>query len=107
MNIIQQFKLGAQLTRLTNVAERADNARLQGRDLTTREVGDLEAQEKASLEALSRYPRHVVTRELLKNAMLAERMNNIRRRDIIVRLIHALVAEGVALSLPEFEASYM
>ena len=107
MNMIQQFRLGLHLTKLINAVERAEIIRREGRDLTRIEALELDHRAKEGLIALSRYPRHVITREMLKNAKLADGMANFRRHDVILKLLPILIAEGVALGLPEFEASYL
>lgn len=55
---------------------------------------------------LKRYPRHEVTRELAKNAVLAERMGRHLRTIAIARLTEALIDMGVALDMDTFMQSY-
>ncbi|WP_312813125.1 hypothetical protein [Brevundimonas sp.] len=107
MNVIQQFRLGLHLTKLTNAVERLTLSQLAGHEPTASDLAKAEELEMLSIPFLSRFPRHVITRELLKNALLAERMGNYHRRNTILKLIEAMSRSGLALDIPEFEASYM
>jgi hypothetical protein len=55
---------------------------------------------------LKTYPRHEVTRELAKNAVLAERMGRPVRAIAIAHLLEALVEKNIALGMDEFMKSY-
>jgi len=60
----------------------------------------------AGTDYLGAFPRHVVTRELVKNALLAQRMGRTSRVVAIHLLIESLVTKGVALDPDEFVKSY-
>ena len=95
-----RFKLGIHLTEITNLMEQA---------LVSQRVGvppppmDLMTDK---LDALRAYPRHVITRELIKNSLLALQMGRPERANSIGIVLEALVEEGVALDADTFAQSY-
>jgi hypothetical protein len=110
----KQVKMGQHLTRMTNVFEEIERTRhtmfigagggidslgpaRQRRAETVLEQG---------IAYLKKYPRHEVTRELAKNALLAERMGRPLRVVAIERLTAALIDMDVALGMEEFMRSY-
>ena len=111
---IRQFRLGQHLTRMTNVIEAMESTRHAmpigaGGGIDSRPVN---AQRKADaifekgLAYLQNYPRHEVTRELVKNAQLADAMGRSTRVIAINRLIESLSQSGIALGLDDFAKSY-
>lgn len=111
---IRRFRLGRHLTRMTNIFEAIERTR------GTMFIGagggidslPLAAQRRAEtvfekgLKYLQSYPRHEVTRELAKNARLADAMGRSARVLAINRLIESLSQSGVALGLDDFAKSY-
>lgn len=111
---IRQFRMGQHLARITSVFEEVERTR------STMPIGagggidslPLARQARANTEFeqalayLKIYPRHEVTRELVKNAQLAERMGRPIRVVAIGRLIETLVQKGVALDIDDFMKSY-
>jgi hypothetical protein len=95
-----QFKLGIHLTKVTNLMEQALACQRAGTPpppvhlMTT------------SLDALRAYPRHVITRELIKNSLLALQMGRPERANSIGIVLEMLVEEGVALDAEAFAQSY-
>lgn len=110
---IRQFQLGLHLTRMTNIFEAIECARL-GAAMGIAGIPTFsdEEQQRAiavfdrGLAYLQQFPRHVVTRELLKNALLAQHMDRPVRAAAIGRLIDALAGEGAGLELEDFLKSY-
>lgn len=96
-----EFTLGAHLVRMTNVFEQmladAPNNQLRPEDRAVMEQG---------IAYMRSLPRHVVTRELLKNSMVAENLGRDRRVVAMGVLFDLLVKEGVALGGSEFTSSY-
>lgn len=113
MNLIKQFSFGTNLTALTNIVEEMQQreavmpAGIDGLDcwpVDQRQAVIREFDRRVS--KLSSIPRHVVTRELAKNAQLAVRMGRQSRAIAIVKLIELLVDRNAALSVDEFARSY-
>jgi len=111
---LRQFRMGQHLTRMTNVIEAMERTR------NTMPIGagggidslPADAQRRADaifeqgLAHLRSYPRHEVTRELVKNARLADAMGRSMRVLAINRLIESLSQSGIALGLDDFAKSY-
>ena len=95
-----QFKLGMHLTKVTNLMEQA---------LASQRTGTPPPPVKHmtdSLDVLRTYPRHVITRELIKNSVLALQMGRPERANLIGIVLEMLVEEGVALDAEAFAQSY-
>jgi hypothetical protein len=110
----KQLKMGRHLTRMTNVFEEIERTR---HTMYIGAGGGVDSlppgrQRQANMvfeqgvSYLKTYPRHEVTRELVKNAVLAERMGKPFRVIAIGRLVEALTDMGVALEMDEFMKSY-
>lgn len=95
-----RFRLGIHLTRVTNLMEQALACQRLG---TSPPPVHLMTK---SLEVLRRHPRHVITRELIKNAVLALQMGRADRANSIGIVLEMLVEEGVALDPETFAQSY-
>jgi len=110
----RQFVLGQRLSNLTSIVETIEGTRAtmpigRGGGIDSLPPAQADAAARAferGIVELRKVPRHVITRELLKNALLADRMGRPARRTAIERLLQALVSEGVALGQEEFLASY-
>jgi hypothetical protein len=110
----KQFRMGQHLTRMTNIFEEIEHTRYTmhigaggGVDsLPPARQRQAEAEFEQGISYLKNYPRHEVTRELMKNALLAERMDRPVRVIAIHRLIEALTRLDVALEVGEFAKSY-
>lgn len=97
-----EFTLGAHLVKMTNAYERAlDN----GGPAYEPSLEDGLAIERG-IAYLRNLPRHVVTRELLKNTVVAANLGRERRVAAMRLLFVTLVEQGVALRADEFAASY-
>lgn len=111
---MKQIKMGQHLTRMTNIFEELERTRHTmpigaggGIDsLPLARQRQAEAIFQQGVAHLKSYPRHEVTRELVKNAILAERMGRHTRAIAIQRLIEALTRMDVALEASEFTKSY-
>ncbi len=111
---MRQYRMGQHLTRMTNIFEEIERTRSSmpigvggGVDSLplARQVRANNEFEQA-LGYLKIYPRHEVTRELVKNAQLAERMGRPVRVIAIGKLIEVLVQAGAALDMDDFMKSY-
>jgi hypothetical protein len=110
----KQVKMGRHLTQMANIFEELERTRHAmpigaggGIDsLPLARQRQAEAVFERGVAHLRSYPRHEVTCELLKNAILAERMGRPIRAAAIQRLIEALTRMGVALEMDEFLKSY-
>ena len=110
----KQIKMGSHLTRMTNIFEEIERTRHTmfigaggGIDsLPPARQRQAETIFEHGMAYLKTYARHEVTRELVKNALLAERMGRPMRAVAIERLAGHLTRNGVALELDEFMKSY-
>ena len=67
---------------------------------------EAETQFEQGMAYLRSFPRHEITRELLKNAILNQRLGRPLRVIAIDRLMGVLIGEGVALDAATFNESY-
>lgn len=110
----KQVRMGQHLTRMTNVFEEIERTRHTMQIGAGGGIDSLSPARQRAAEAifesgvahLKCFPRHEVTRELAKNAILAERMGRPLRVHAIHRLIDALVRMDVALDVEDFKRSY-
>lgn len=115
MGLIGDLKMGHALTSLVTVLEEiapTPGMRLVGiagglHSLPVGRRSELEAKIPKWLNTLRQHPRHAVTRELIKNAMLASRSGRHQRAEAYGQLLERLVQDGIALDLHAFQASYM
>lgn len=114
MNVFSQMALGNHLTKMTNWMEAIENTRHTRpigagggvdslpRDQQARMTRDFEA----GMAALSKYPRHVITAELIKNRQVALQFGRHLRAEAQVHLLDHLIERGVALGGDDFLKSY-
>jgi hypothetical protein len=114
MNFMRQIALGYNLTKLTNMVEEVESRRSAlpvGNNgvpcLSRTELERQDAEFERRVERLSRIPRHLVTQALAKNMVLAIQMGRHTRAQAVSSLLDILVSLGAALSLQEFERSYL
>ena len=110
----QKYRFGVLLSDMTSIVERREGIQ---RYLGNEEVGanygfpspqgvaDTIAFERG-VSALSRKPRHLVTRELAKNANVAEALGRPERLLAIGLLLEILIERGVALNSMDFLKSF-
>lgn len=114
MNIFRQLRLGSALTALTNYVEEIELSRAVSpigagggidslpEPRRTRVIQEFERKKTV----LSDYPRHAITRELLKNIKVSIQLERPLRLKAQSRLLDMLIDDGVALKLQDFEKSY-
>lgn len=114
MNIISQLVLGSNLAKLTSIMEMVDAAKPYVQDGNMdrcyqnypggrlRALNDVERM----TASLRKHPRHVVSRELYKNMLLASSLGRSSRVRAQEKLFAVLVEHGVALSIDDFNKSY-
>jgi hypothetical protein len=61
---------------------------------------------EAGMAALAKYPRHVITAELIKNRQVALQLGRRTRADAIGKLLDHLIAQNIALGAEDFLKSY-
>lgn len=98
--IYGKFRLGIHLTKITKLMEQALASQRAGTPPPPVQLMS------DSLDVLRSYPRHVITRELIKNAHLALQMGRPERANSIGIVLEMLVEEGVALNAEAFAQSY-
>lgn len=113
-HIFKAIALGNALTKLTNMHE----AILQTRETMLIGAGggfdslprsmqeDLARKIPKWLATLDRNPRHVVTRELLKNARLSQQFGRRLREEAQYKLLEWLIEHGHAMDIETFAQSY-
>ena len=110
----QKYRFGVLLADMTSIVERREGIQAYlGPEAYGSEYGlpspqgiaDTIAFERG-LAVLSRKPRHVVTRELAKNSIVAASMGRHERVGAIALLIEILVNRGIALGADDFLKSY-
>lgn len=100
----RDYKLGVHLARLTTLFERING---YGALYASSQITEQEKEAaRVSMAFLRQFPRHVITRELMKNAIVAQNFGRSGRLAAIGTLMDTLVEEGVALDGDEFVRSY-
>lgn len=110
----QKFRFGVLLADMTSIVERREGIHAYlGPDIVGSSYGLPSAQGVADtiafergVAALSLQPRHVVTRELVKNSMVADQFGRSHRTEAIALLLEILITRGVALDAEDFLSSY-
>lgn len=100
----RDYKLGVHLARLTTLFERIN--RLGPIHAPSQITAREKEAAQVSIAFLRAFPRHVITRELLKNSIVAHNFGRSHRVAAIGTLMEALVEEDVALDAEEFVRSY-
>lgn len=111
---IRQIRMGLHLTAMTNIVEEMELTRQTmpigaGGGVDSLPLGRQRQADRIldrGMSFMRNYPRHVVTRELVKNAALADRLGRSGRAFAISRLIEILESSGIALGLDDFAKSY-
>ncbi|WP_456310159.1 hypothetical protein [Serratia proteamaculans] len=112
---LSQIALGNALTKLTNVFEELQHSKKVmpvgaggGIDsLPIRRQQEIINKMPKWLDTLRKHPRHVVTRELIKNMLISEKLGEVGRIEIQFTLLEYLVENDVAISDDEFKKSDM
>lgn len=100
----RDYKLGVHLARLTTFFERINRL---GRVHSVTQITEREKEAaRVSMAHLRAFPRHVITRELAKNTIVANNFGRTHRVAAIGTLLEVLVNEGIALDTDEFVRSY-
>lgn len=110
MGFFAQMAFGNALTKLTNLEEELEHSR---RTMYIGAGGGIESLPKVRqqelelkfpkwIETLRSQPSHVVTRELMKNIQLNQRVGREQRIDAQIRLLKRLVDQGIAMDPDEF-----
>lgn len=116
MGIISRFFLGSHLTKLATIFEEGvaasdqhhfDPTEVDGFScLSATRQSEIKLDLAKRTAALRSYPRHVITRELMKNGILASNLGRQQRVLAYINLYDYLLAQGVALDMDTFNASY-
>lgn len=103
--IYREYMLGHHLTRLTSIVERREQNRLIGirpEDMPHRQRFLLNQEWEKGIEVFRRYAPARITRELLKNSIIAQASGRGFREQAIYLLIDDLSRDGIALDLISF-----
>ncbi|WP_304526428.1 hypothetical protein [Halomonas sp. I5-271120] len=115
MGIISDLILGNTLTKLTNFfVDLSESHKYNfigaggGIDSLPKHKRELyERKVEKWIETLKKHPRHVVTRELIKNMQISKSLNRMERARAQLQLLEFLINEEVALNFDDFEKSYL
>lgn len=114
MNIFKQLALGGHLTKMANWMEAMEQTRRAmpigagggieslPRDQLARAMTELQA----GRAAVGKFPRHVITAELLKNRLVALQFGRHVRAQAIENLLEDLIERDLALGIDDFLKSY-
>lgn len=114
VNFFRGMALGGHLSKMTNWMEAIEHTRLTmpigaGGGLDSlplsrqaRAIKDLEA----GMRAMSKFPRHEVTAQLVRNYRLAQQLGRQTRASAIGNLLEHLVEHDLALNTEDFMKSY-
>ncbi len=112
---LSQIALGNALTKLTNVFEELEHSKKVmpvgaggGIDsLPIRRQQEILVKMPKWLDTLRKHPRHSVTRELIKNMIINEKIGAVSRIEAQFILLEFLVKNDVAISENEFVENHM
>ena len=114
MGIFSQIAFGNALTKLTNLSEELE-ASVQNmpigagggfESLPPSRQREIDSKLPKWLNTLRKQPRHVVTRELLKNVRVSEQLGRPGRINAQLKLLERLIEKDIALGIEEFAKSY-
>jgi len=103
--IYREYMLGHHLTRLTSIVEQAEQNRLIGvspEDMPFRQRFLINQEWDKGVAVFRRYAPVRITRELLKNSIIANASGRSFREQAIYQLIEELSRDGIALDLISF-----
>lgn len=103
--IYREYMLGHHLTRLTSIIEQAEQNRLIGvrpEDMPFRQRYLINQEWERGIAVFRRYAPVRITRELLKNSIIANASGRSFREQAIYHLIEELSRDGIALDLISF-----
>ncbi len=103
--LYQEYMLGHHLTRLTSIIEQREQNLLIGASpeaMPFRQRFLIDREWEKGIAVFRRYPPTRITRELLKNSLLARASGRLFREQAIYRLLDSLSEEGIALDLISF-----
>lgn len=103
--IYREYVLGHHLTRLTSIVEQAEQNRLIGvtpEDMPFRQRFLINEEWEKGIAVFRRYAPVRITRELLKNSIIAKRLGRSFREQAIMLLIERLTEIGIATDLRDF-----
>lgn len=114
MGIISQLILGNAIRNLTTLFEELEATKITmyigaggGLDsLPIRRQKELETKLPKWLATLRSHPRHLITKELIKNMHVCQKFNHPTRLSAQGKLLEMLISEKIALGLDEFLESY-
>ncbi|CAM5180033.1 hypothetical protein CDEN61S_02891 [Castellaniella denitrificans] len=114
MNFIQKIILGHHLTKMTNIFEAVVRTKIGafagaggGFDsLPPHQMTLYLSELKSRSEKLRRFPKHVITQELLKSARISVQLNRSTRMEAQQKLLDLLIGEGIAMDLKTFQQSF-
>lgn len=114
MGIFSQLAFGSALTKLTDLSEELERSRSSSpigaggglASLPAHRQREIEAKLPKWLATLRQQPRHVVTRELLKNVKMSDQLGRIERSNAQLALLKRLINDGIALEIEDFAKSY-
>jgi hypothetical protein len=104
--VYRQLVLGNHLTRLTNVYEQLAANRALGLEtdaMPKAQMDELERQFERSADVFRQYPPSLITRELLKNSIVAKDLGLEARSLSILHVIEMLAGFGLAMRIEDFE----
>lgn len=112
MGFIANFKAGRTMTKMVNLIEELENNRKAagegyGTILPESRVGQIELELERGVELFRKFPRHIVTENLIKNVRIASKFGDNKRIEASQAVLEFLVEEGVALDLDTFEKSFV
>lgn len=107
---IRQIRLGVHLTKMTSVMEKIELSRYtlpvgMGGGVDSLSVPEQYEANKifdSGVSFLRKFPKHEVTKALIKNAIVADKLDRPIRYVAINNLIEKLVDGGVAISVEDF-----
>lgn len=112
MGFLANFKAGRAMTKMVSLFEEVERHRKTreegyGSHLPEARQVQIEQELEQSMEFLRRFPRHIVTENLIKNIRIASKFGDNERIEATSKIGDILIEEGVALDLDTFEKSFM
>lgn len=99
----KEFVLGSYLTRLTTMVEEVEAMRARGQAPSHTELQNFERQWSKGVRVFRHYSPMRITRELIKNGLIAERLGRSARCHAITLLNQRLYEQGIAMHIQDFQ----
>ncbi len=106
MGLLSGYLFSRALNKLTAISKAEALSSVAFADLPAEQQNAISRKCGKCLDRLEKYPRHLVTREMLERMRLSLKFNLKAEYEIEQELLFTLIRANIALDIPEYEKSY-